>query len=162
VPGARAEAAASPAPPGPAPSSAGAKGASAVYLEYRAALERAGGVKDLLPYLQKSRREFLALGTDEELAAWLKTVRPARAQAGQRVVAEKPFDQGVVLSTQGSAPTGQALLGRVEMRREGAGFVVGEETWYPRLEPLGKLPPSAHDFAKGTFRVNDKTVALAY
>jgi hypothetical protein len=127
---------------GPAPSAGPAAGPAAkTYLEYRAALSRAGRVEELLPYLSKARRakvEETPVGVRARMFALLRAMSET---VELEVVKETATPAGAALEVRVVTGEGSDEKGAVTMTMEEGSFRVDKEDFEPVETVAATAPP---------------------
>jgi hypothetical protein len=107
-----------------------AQTASQFYLKYRAALEKAKTVDDVLPYLAKENRGQIEKTPAADRAKMFELIKMMSNQTGVKVLKEeRAADGSVTLAVEGVDADKKKNTGKVTIMKEGGEWKVGKESW---------------------------------
>jgi hypothetical protein len=100
-----------------------------VFLEYRAAFEKAKTVDEILPFMDKTTKaEILKTPATErkQMFSMMQMMSDARSV---KVVKETTNDKGVELAVEGTTPDKKKSTGKIQMVKEAGAWKVAKESW---------------------------------
>ena len=118
--------------------------AAKAYVEYRAALAKAGKVEEVLPYLSKARRAKVAETPVELRARMFGFLKAMTETVELEVVKEKAMPSGAELEVRVVTGEGADEKGTVTMTKEDGAFRVDEED-FKAVEKAGAPAPSCEE-----------------
>ena len=107
----------------------GAKTASAFYLEYAAAFDKAKSVDDLVPFMSKETQEQIKKASAEEKKQGFEMMKMMSATK-VKVVKETATATGADLAVEGVSPMGGGkMTGTISVSKDGSAWRIAKESW---------------------------------
>jgi hypothetical protein len=105
------------------------KTASQVFLEYRAAFEKAKAVEEIMPFQDKATRAQIEKTPAAERKQMFEMMQIMSDARDVKVVKETRNDKGVELTVEGTTPDKKKSTGKIQMVQEGGAWKVAGENW---------------------------------
>ena len=105
------------------------KTASQVFLEYRAAFEKATSVDEILPFQDAATKAQILKTPASERKQMFDMMKSMSDARGVKVISETKNAKGVELAVEGTTPDKKKATGKIQMVQEGGAWKVASEDW---------------------------------
>ncbi len=102
---------------------------SQVFLEYRAAFEKAKTVDEILPFMSKETKAEIAKSPAAERKQMFSMMQAMSDARGVKVVKQTTNDKGVELAVEGTTPDKKKSTGKIQMVKEAGAWKVSKQSW---------------------------------
>lgn len=99
-----------------------------VYLDYRAALQKATKLEEILPYMSAEYRQMLQ-SQPKDAALWLGRLREGTPVKDLKVTKETIDGDKCTVEGTGTSARGNAIHGKIHLVKEGGAWKIDEEAW---------------------------------
>jgi hypothetical protein len=106
-----------------------AKTPSQSYLDYRAALEKATTLDEVLPFLSMAYCGMLEARPKEDHPVWLQRLKEAEEMKDVKIIRENIHGGTCTVITSGTSAKGNAIKGKITMVLEGGAWKLDESVW---------------------------------
>ena len=105
------------------------KTASQVFLDYRAAFEKATTVDEILPFQAKATRDQIEKTPAAQRKQMFEMMKAMSDARGVKVIKETKNATGVELAVEGTTPDKKTSTGKIQMVQENGAWKVANEDW---------------------------------
>lgn len=103
--------------------------ASAFYMQYRAAFDKATKIEDVLAYMAASNKAEVEATPADQRAKMFEIIKMMNALTGVKVIKETRTADGATLTVEALNSEKEKTTGIVEMVKENGAWKVGKESW---------------------------------
>jgi hypothetical protein len=108
---------------------ADAKTGTQVYLDYRAALQKATKLEEILPFMSAEYRQMLESQPKKDAALWLGRLREGTPVKDLKITKETAEGNKCTVEGTGTSARGNAIHGKIHLVKEGGAWKIDEEAW---------------------------------
>ena len=103
---------------------------SQFYMDYRAAVDKAGTLEEILPYLSTEIRQPMETIPAAQRPRMLQAFKAMRGSVTNfKVVKEIPTGNGATLNVEGLNPEQKKTMGTIQIVKEQGQWKIGKEDW---------------------------------
>ena len=103
--------------------------ASAFYMKYRAAFDKAKAIEEVLPYMSKEMKAKVEETPAGERPKMFELVKMMSKMSNVKVVKETKNEQGVMLTVEAVGEDRGKMTGQVQVVKEDGAWKMGKESW---------------------------------